>query len=272
MAESQETPEISEVDEVAVSQILESLLFASDEPLSAAKIRDAAPQLQDIDLKKLIRGLNKAYRKTGRVFEIQTIAGGYQMFTLPDYAEYVEKLYLKRQQNRLTAKALETLAIIAYKQPVTRSDIEEIRGVNVDGVMKTLLSRNLITIAGTAETPGNPYLYKTTRSFLEYFGLKNIKDLPRLKELDEIAEADTEIKERFGEEFLKEIAPETLGMEKDAKSENGKPEEQQPEDPKPENGKSEEEKPKDAKPENGESEEQQPEDPKSEDGKSDSSE
>jgi segregation and condensation protein B len=113
----------------------------------------------------------------------------------------------------LSSKALETLAIIAYKQPVTRTEIEEIRGVNADGVLRTLLSRNLITIAGTADVPGNPYLYKTTRQFLEYFGLKDIKDLPRLKELDEIVAADTEIKERFGEAFLKEISPELLGLE-----------------------------------------------------------
>ena len=149
---SQETPTVQQASEEEIKQILEALLFASDEPLNAAKIREAAPQLQGVDLKKTIKSLNDTYRQTGRVFEIQSIAGGYQMFTLPKYAEFVEKLYFKRQQNRLTAKALETLAIIAYKQPVTRTDIEEIRGVNVDGVMKTLLTRNLITITGTADT------------------------------------------------------------------------------------------------------------------------
>ena len=96
---------------------------------------------------------------------------------------------------------------------ITRTEIEEIRGVSADGVIRTLLSRNLITISGTADVPGNPYLYKTTRQFLEYFGLQDLKDLPRLKELDEIVAADSEIKERFGETFLKEIAPEILGMQ-----------------------------------------------------------
>ena len=216
--------------------ILEALLFSCEEPLSAAKLRDVAPELQEIDIKKTVKKLNKSYQKNGRAFHIEIIAGGYQLYTLPNFADYVEKLHAKRMQNRLSAKALETLAIVAYKQPITRLEIEEIRGVNVDGVMKTLLSRNLVTISGTASTPGNPFLYKTTKQFLEYFGLKNIKDLPRLKELDEIVEADSEIKEKFGEEFLKEIAPEILGIKEsdktDEQQEGSEPE--TTEEPKPE--------------------------------------
>ncbi|MCB0296903.1 MAG: SMC-Scp complex subunit ScpB, partial [Calditrichaeota bacterium] len=171
-------------------------------------------------IKKAVQALNEWYRESGRAFQVEEVAGGFQMFTLPQYAEYVERMYAKRQQNRLSPKALETLAIVAYKQPITRLEIEEIRGVNVDGVMKTLLSRNLITISGTASTPGNPFIYKTTRKFLEYFGLKSLKDLPRLKELDEIVEADSEIQEKFGEAFFKEIAPEILGMKENELSEN----------------------------------------------------
>ncbi len=202
-----------EIDEAAAMRLVEALLFATEEPLPATRMREVVPALQQFDIRKLVDNLNAVYRESGRSFEIQQIAGGYQMFTLPAYAEYVEQLYARRQQSRLSVKALETLAIIAYKQPVTRLQIEEIRGVNVDGVIRTLLSRHLITIAGTADAPGNPYLYKTTREFLEYFGLKSLKDLPRLKELDEIVTADSEIKEKFGEEFLKEIAPEMLGMD-----------------------------------------------------------
>lgn len=213
-----ETPEIAANGNA--NAILEALLFSSEEPLSAAKMREVAPELQEIDIKKAVEALNTAYRENGRAFHIEMIAGGYQLYTLPEYAEFIEKLYAKRQQNRLSAKALETLSIVAYKQPITRLAIEEIRGVNVDGVMKTLLSRNLVTISGTADSPGNPFLYKTTKPFLEYFGLKNLKDLPRLKELDEIVEADSEIKEKFGEAFLKEIAPELLGIqESDVKEE-----------------------------------------------------
>ena len=208
-----------------MSAILEALLLSSDEPLTPGKVREILPEFKDVNFKKVVDELNDLYQQSGRAFRIEAIADGYQFFTLPDYALYLEKLHARRLQSRLSTKALETLAIVAYKQPITRHEIEEIRGVNVDGVIKTLLSRNLITISGTAGTPGNPFLYKTTRQFLEYFGLKNLKELPRLKELDEIVEADTEMKEKFGEEFLKEIAPEILGMKENGKSDENEKEE-----------------------------------------------
>lgn len=199
------------------SHIFEALLFASDEPVSAARFREIAPELGGVDLKKLMDTLNAEYENTHRVFRIHQVAGGYQMFTLPEFADVLERLYARRQQNRLSAKALETLAIIAYKQPITRAEIEQIRGVNADGVLRTLLSKNLIAISGTAQGPGNPFLYTTSRQFLEYFGLKSLQDLPRLKELDEIVAADPEVKERFGEEFLKELEPAVLGLEENGK-------------------------------------------------------
>ena len=194
--------------------VFEALLFSSEDAVPASRIRDAVPGLKSANLGKLAKNLNKAYEKGGRSFRIESVAGGFQLFTAPEYSDYIEKFYAKRQQNRLSKKALETLAIVAYKQPVTRTDIEEIRGVNADGVVRTLLMRGLITITGTAPTPGNPYLYKTTRTFLEYFGLKNIKDLPRLKELDELVEADSELQEKIDLTVLKEIAPESLGLDK----------------------------------------------------------
>lgn len=213
MNETPETTAVAEVDVQTALRIVETLIFATDEPLSAAKMREAIPELKSHDIANLVQSLNDDYSATARTFEIQQVAGGYLMFTRPDFAEYLQRFHFKRSQNRLSSKALETLAIVAYKQPVTRTEIEEIRGVSADGVIRTLLSRNLITISGTADVPGNPYLYKTTRQFLEYFGLQDLKDLPRLKELDEIVAADSEIKERFGETFLKEIAPEILGMQ-----------------------------------------------------------
>ncbi|NIT62004.1 MAG: SMC-Scp complex subunit ScpB, partial [Aliifodinibius sp.] len=142
-----------ENDLTVQAAILEALLFSSEEPLTTAKIREIAEELQEADIKGVTEHLNQKYDDTGRSFRIQMVAGGYQIFTLPDYAEYIEKLYAKRQQQRLSAKALETLAIIAYKQPITRPEIEDIRGVNVDGVLRTLLSRKLITISGTANAP-----------------------------------------------------------------------------------------------------------------------
>ena len=193
--------------------IIEALLFSSDEPLKAAKIGEIIDGLKEKDVRNIVEFLNQNYEETGRSFRIHFISDGYQLFTLSQYSTYVEKLFKNRQQTRLSLKALETLAIIAYKQPVTRTEIEEIRGVNVDGVLKTLLTRKLITVSGTANAPGAPYLYQTTKKFLEYFGLKNIKDLPKLKEFDEIVEADSEIQERFGDHIIKEVAPEILGLE-----------------------------------------------------------
>jgi segregation and condensation protein B len=219
MASSEDRPLNSGIEDYSVSAILEALLLSSDEPLSPGKIREIIPEFRDVNVRKLVDELNQTYEETGRAFRIEAISDGYQIFTLPVYAPFLEKLHARRQLSRLSSKALETLAIVAYRQPITRHEIEEIRGVNVDGVIKTLLTRNLITIVGTANSPGNPFIYKTTRQFLEYFGFKNISELPKLKELDEIVEADTEIKERFGEEFLKEITPEILGMMENGKSE-----------------------------------------------------
>ncbi|RMF61683.1 MAG: SMC-Scp complex subunit ScpB, partial [Calditrichaeota bacterium] len=172
-------------------------------------------EFKGVEMQRVVNHLNEVYETTQRSFRVQLVAGGYQLFTQPQYAEYIERLYSKKQQTRLSTKALETLAIIAYKQPVTRHEIEEIRGVNADGVIKTLLMRNLITIAGTADSPGNPYLYKTTDKFLEYFGLEDISALPRLKELDEIVAADAELKERLDPETLEELAPELLGLKQE---------------------------------------------------------
>ncbi|HQV31190.1 MAG TPA: SMC-Scp complex subunit ScpB [Calditrichia bacterium] len=225
-----DAPQLSDADYLQAAGIFEALLFSSEEPLSISRIREVMPEeLRGADTRRIVRILNEAYQESGRAFELRAIAGGYQLFTRPEYSEYVGQLFSKRSQNRLSAKALETLAIIAYKQPVTRLEIEEVRGVSADGVLRTLLSRDLVSIAGQASTPGNPFLYKTSKAFLEYFGLKTIKDLPRLKELDEIVESDTDIKERFGEEFLKEITPELLGM-KDPDSEDGEDEEFELED------------------------------------------
>jgi len=211
--EAQSAERINTLTDKEMQAIVEAILFASEEPLNSARIREVAPELSDANMNKIVRSLNKTYDKSSRPFHIDNVAGGYLMYTRPEYAEYVERLYARRQANRLSAKALETLAIIAYKQPITKNEMEEIRGVNVDGVVKTLLLRNLVTISGTAESIGNPFLYKTTKQFLEYFGLKNLKELPRLKELDEVIEADPDLKEQVGEEILKEIVPSSLGFD-----------------------------------------------------------
>jgi segregation and condensation protein B len=170
--------------------ILEALLFASSEPLTQTRVNlvflDDPPQLND-----LIPELQDKFSKENRPLEIQKIAGGYQIITRSEYETWVRRLLNKSGRLTLSQAALETLAIIAYKQPVNRFDIEAIRGVDCSGVLKTILERNLIKIKGRDEGPGRPLLYATTDIFLEYFGLNRIADMPKLKEIVELTESDS---------------------------------------------------------------------------------
>jgi len=198
--------------------VVEALIFSSESALTPQRIREILPDLTPKEISLSVAYLNSQYRETGRAFVIKEIAGGYQLFTLPEYAAYVDRLYQNKKKNRLSHKALETLAIIAYKQPITRHEIEEIRGVNVDGVVRTLLSRNLITIAGRAQAPGSPFLYKTTKKFLDYFGLNS--DLPKLKEIDDLINVDDQ-GQPYYETLMKEITPAELGMKQNGNGING---------------------------------------------------
>ena len=143
---------------------------------------------------------------------IDEVAEGFQIFTRAEYEAYIRQLFKTRSTSRLTQKAMETLAIIAYKQPITKVEMEAIRGVNVDGVVRTLLERNLITIKGREKAPGNPLIYGTTKYFLEYFGLKSMDALPKLKELDELLKEDEKFLESLDQVALEQIDPETLGI------------------------------------------------------------
>jgi len=172
-------------------EILEALLFASPEPLNQSRVNlifvDEAPQLTH-----LIPKLQTIFIDEGRPIEIQEIAGGYQMTTRTEYEIWVRRLLHKSGKLTLSQAALETLAIIAYKQPVNRFEVEAVRGVDCSGVLKTILDRNLIKIKGRDEGPGRPLLYATTDTFLEYFGLNRISDMPKLKEIMELTEGDNE--------------------------------------------------------------------------------
>ncbi|MCK5454416.1 MAG: SMC-Scp complex subunit ScpB [Calditrichia bacterium] len=214
---------MSQSEKKVYVNILESLLFTSEAPLTVSRIREIIPELKPKEIEEAVTNLNEQYQKGGRTFEIKEIAGGYQLFTLPEYADYIDKLFQTKQKSRLTQKALETVAIIAYKQPLTKHEIEEIRGVNVDGVMKTLLSRNLVTISGRAKAPGSPFLYITTKRFLDYFGLTGLEDLPKLKEIDELIDVEDE---RFPhhETIFREIDLVDLGLKSNG-NENEKKEE-----------------------------------------------
>lgn len=165
-----------------LQKIIEALMFVSEKPLTYKQILEICSGTELSEVKAALSELKELYNNINRGINIRDVAGGYQFASNPDCAEYLKKLYKTRRVFRLSAPALETLAIIAYKQPVTRSEIEFIRGVNVDGVVKTLEDRDLIKIKGRKEVPGKPLLYGTTDIFLHYFGLKSLQGLPTLKE------------------------------------------------------------------------------------------
>jgi segregation and condensation protein B len=165
-----------------VESVLEAILFASDEPLTdnrlAGIVETTAKQVRDC-----LDALNKKYEAARNAFRIEPIAGGYQMLTLSVYNEWLKKMLRDRSDNKLSPAALETLAIVAYKQPVIRADIESIRGVAVGEVLRSLMYKGLVKIVGRAEILGHPMLYGTTKKFLEVFGLNSLKDLPKAEEL-----------------------------------------------------------------------------------------
>lgn len=172
------TPE--EAPEITPESVVEALLFSTDAPLSMAKIVDLLGTGDANDVRGFIQTLNERYEQTGASFRIQSIAKGYQMLTLPPYAHWLSKLHKARTESRLSQAALETLAIVAYKQPVLRAGIEAIRGVAVGDMLVRLREMNLVRIVGRAEELGRPLLYGTTSKFLEVFGLASLKDLPKL--------------------------------------------------------------------------------------------
>ena len=165
-----------------VESVLEAILFASDEPLSESRLAGIV-ETTGKQVRDCIESLNKKYEAAQNAFRIEQIAGGYQMLTLNIYNEWLKKMLRDRGENKFSPAALETLAIIAYKQPVIRADIESIRGVAVGEVLRSLMLKGLVKIAGRAEVLGHPMLYGTTKRFLEVFGLNSIKDLPKAEEL-----------------------------------------------------------------------------------------
>ncbi|MCI0472241.1 MAG: SMC-Scp complex subunit ScpB [Ignavibacteria bacterium] len=173
-----------------IKNIIEALIFASDEEISTKEIKEILDGFKiDVTAKEIegaIEELNTDYENNANAFEIIKIAGGYIYATKKKYAHFLGKLAAETQKKKLSQSAIETLAIIAYKQPITRSEIEFIRGVNVDYIVNSLLERDLISIKGRADGPGRPILYGTTASFLRVLGLSSLSDLPKLKEINEI--------------------------------------------------------------------------------------
>ncbi|HEY5991174.1 MAG TPA: SMC-Scp complex subunit ScpB [Candidatus Udaeobacter sp.] len=179
------------------TRIIEALLFSAQKPLSIREIVTAIKSAEDTEAAEsnefsrvreaevaaVIEQLKTEYVEQGRAFHLIEKAEGWQLATDPKYAPWVRQLFPAPKQSRLSAPALETLAIIAYRQPITRADVEAVRGVNIDGVLQTLMERGLVKIAGRAEIPGRPLLYETTQFFLDHFGLRDLDELPNVEEL-----------------------------------------------------------------------------------------
>ncbi len=163
--------------------VIEAVLFASDEPVKPLKLTDIAEAGSVKQIRQCVRDLNQKYRQGGFSFRIEKIAGGYQMMTLPVFNTWLSKLLKVRSDSKLSPAALETLAIVAYRQPMIRADIEAIRGVASGEVLRNLMYKGLVKIVGRAEVLGRPMQYGTTKKFLESFGLGSIKDLPNVEEL-----------------------------------------------------------------------------------------
>ncbi len=166
-------------------RILEAVILAAPEPISAARLAQIIPDCTPAGAESLVKDLNEELRQQDRSFEVWEVGGGYQIRTLAEFSGYLQQLQ-KRRPLRLSRPALETLAIVAYKQPATRSEIERVRGVDVGAVLKSLMERQLVRMVGHRETPGRPMLYGTTRRFLEVFGLESLDRLPALRAFDEL--------------------------------------------------------------------------------------
>jgi segregation and condensation protein B len=171
--------------EFSNEMIVEAMIFALDEPVSARKLA-AASDIAVEEVEQAIASLNETYQQGKRSFRILKIAGGYQFRTISELAPYIQGLGKQVWAGRLSRAALETLSIIAYRQPTSRPEIEKVRGVNVSGVLKTLLEKKMITITGRAQVLGRPLLYGTTPRFLRHFGLESLDHLPRESELQVI--------------------------------------------------------------------------------------
>ena len=169
-----------------MKNLVEVLLFASPEPLTQSRFNHILQEEISVELNPIIDGLNSEYEKSGKGLKIQKIGGGYQILSQSEYHVYIERLFKHTKKLQLSRPALEALSIIAYRQPVSKAEVESIRGVECGSVVNTLMERELITVKGRGKTAGRPLMFGTTQIFLESFGLEKTSDLPKLKELSEL--------------------------------------------------------------------------------------
>ena len=175
-----------------MKSVIEAMLFASDKPLTIEQARNVLHNLEAIEIRAVLEELKSEYEQSNRGLRIAEIAGGFQMVTAPDFAVFLKKLFKERKGDRVSKQGLETLAIIAYKQPVTKLEIESLRNVNIDGVIASLQEKNLIRVVGRKKAPGRPFVFGTTRQFLEHFGLKSLEELPKMEDFPSLAKQKTE--------------------------------------------------------------------------------
>lgn len=195
------------MDENFIISVVEGLILASPEPLPGKKISDLLDKMTPSKVSKAVAELNSRYVETGSSFRIRELAGGYQFYILPEFTGYVSEMFSRTRKMRLTKAALETLAIVAYKQPVTKTEVELIRGVASDGVLHNLLEKKMLTIKGRAETVGKPLQYGTTDEFLKFFGLNGLADMPKMSEIEALlatVESKNQTELSLDEELLQE--------------------------------------------------------------------
>jgi len=176
---------------VKLKNIIEVLIHSSPKPVSSKDIIYALKDIKVTNLPKIIDEINKEYKKLNKGYRIEKIGGGYQLLSISDYHPYIERLQQETKKPRFSKAAIETLSIIAYKQPLTRAEVEHIRGVDSSGVIKNLLEKGLVSIKGRDEGLGRALLYITTPIFLELFGLDSLGDLPTLEELTQLVDSET---------------------------------------------------------------------------------
>lgn len=175
-------------DSDALEKILESIIFVSKYPVTVRELSDYLKDVERKDVAQAIKELEKRWEKAERSFTLVSVAGGYQFRTRPEYSDYIVEFNKEIKKFRLSKPALEVLAIIAYRQPVTKIEVEKIRGVDCSSSVGLLLDKKFVEIAGRKDVPGKPFLYKTTDLFLETFGLRNLRELPTVKEIEKIKE------------------------------------------------------------------------------------
>ncbi len=185
--------------DLSPKRVIEALLFSTGKPLTIPEIRKILQNVSPKDIEKWIAELREEYGREGRSFELIDIAGGYEIVTKKEYASWLARLELQKKLKQASRSALETLAILAYKQPITRAEVEGLRGVDISGVLSTLLERGFIKIVGKKEVPGRPFLYGTTEKFLEHFGLKSLTDLPQIAEIKNLVERAVKKEELIGD-------------------------------------------------------------------------